>query len=128
MLALLSASIDALLEFFACVLLLVLLRGAQGAPYGPVDVGLGALLLWLLGTLVRGVLRSPVRSLAGWGRFYRLPEGTEGPTAGWAHFVWSGLWIILGVWSWDIGGLAFVVTGSVLLLFRAAVRLKRARS
>jgi hypothetical protein len=129
LLSVLSASIDQLLEFPACVLMWALLAGGQrGEPRGLVDVGMALAMMLLLGLLVRPVLRSPVRSLAGWGRTFRLPEGTEGPTAGWAHFVWSGVWVFLGVtsWDWPVFGPGFVIVGGGLAVFRASVRLKRA--
>jgi hypothetical protein len=129
MLALLSASIDQVFEFPACVLLWSLLaRGQRGEPRGLFDVGAALLLMLVFGLVVRRVLRSPARSLAGWGKTFRLPAGTEGPTAGWAHFAWSGVWVCLGVSTWDLGvfGPGFVIVGGGLALFRATVRLKRA--
>lgn len=130
MLALVSASMDQLLEFPACVLMWGLLaRGQRGEPRGLVDVGMALVLMLLLGLLGRPVLRAPVRSLAGWGTTFRLPKGAEGPTAGWAHFVWSGVWVFLGVssWDWPVCGPGFVIVGGGLAVFRASVRLKRAR-
>src|SRR5687767_9869595 len=94
LLALLSASLDQLLQLPACFLVAgLIMRQGRNEPFGLFDLGSIVVVLLCIGILVRRMYRSPVRSLAGLGRSYRLPEGTVGPTASWAHFMWDAIWI-----------------------------------
>ena len=139
LLALLSASLDQLFQVPASLLVWGLIaRWGRHEPFAFFDVASLAVALFCVSILVRRMYRSPVRSLAGIGRMYPLPKGTEGPTASWAHFLWDGIWLCFGIAlmsgttvtgpegaHWQPGlGIGFLIVAGILLPLRLIFRYK----
>ncbi len=134
----LAAAVDQLYQFPASFLVSgLIMRRGRGEPFGLFDVGAFAVAVLCVGVLVRRMYRSPVRSFAGWGRSYRLPEGTVGPTASWLHIALDGLWLWFGIEMWTLVaatpagmveepgiGPGFVIVAGLLLPLHVFFRIK----
>lgn len=98
LLTILSATMDQLLQFPACILVTgVFMRRHREVPFDLFDAGSIFLALLCVGFLVRRMYISPVRPLGGLGTFYKTPENTVGPSVSWAHLVYDGLWLWFGL-------------------------------
>lgn len=127
LLALLAASMDALIELPACFCLSILLaRRERRDPLDVSDLVCALIVVGVFALLVHRALRATHRDYAGWGRIYRLPPGSKAPTVSWAHFVWSAAWMTLGLGVWEVWGGCALVAGA-LSSFRAIVWVRRWR-
>jgi hypothetical protein len=138
LLTILAASLDMLIQLPASFLVSgLIMRWHRGEPFELFDLGSIVVIVLCLGFLIRRMHRSPVRSLAGIGRSYRLPEGTVGPTASWAHFLFDALFLWFGIIMWDMTvatpsgmveepgpGRGFVIVSIVLVLVRIFYRIR----
>ena len=138
LLAIAGAAMDLLFELTACIALGgLIMRRERHEPFEPADCVVLACLVVVVGLLARSIVRSKVRSLAGWGKIYRLPEGTVAPTASWAHVVTAAVLISLSPVFWTIkdamnpdepvqhgAGIGFLVVPIGFLMLRVVFRIR----
>ena len=138
LMAVLGASLDQMFELPACFLLGgLIMRRSRGEPMGVSDGVFLVCFLLFSGVLARRIIRSPERSLAGLGIFFKTPAGTTGPTASWAHLPWTLLYFGLADLFWTVydaeanqtylgPGPGFLLVAGGFLVLRIVYRIKHA--